>query len=223
MEENLDRLKARRRGHRGVATKYAKEVDALIQDSEFNEDSRQRRLSVLQTSLEDKVRLLQKLDEDILNACAINDMESEIEEAEIVNSRIIEAIESCKRAVTEQHHTPIRETRQSTPNSDINAEESDEHDTEDNSVNPDTTHREILPNQANRSSTEGVNLSASSSIRATSTKPKLPKLTLPKFKGEVTMFQAFWDSFSSAVNANPNLSAIDKFNYLKALLEGPAA
>ena len=54
-------------------------------------------------------------------------------------------------------------------------------------------------------------------------KPKLPKLTLPKFKGEVTRFCSFWDSYNSAIHSNSDISAIDKFNYLRALLEGPAA
>ena len=36
-------------------------------------------------------------------------------------------------------------------------------------------------------------------------------------------FRAFWDSFESAVDKNPSLSAVDKFNYLNALLEGSAA
>ena len=64
---------------------------------------------------------------------------------------------------------------------------------------------------------------ARSSVVPSSAKPKLPKLMLPKFKGDVTTFQAFWDCFNSAVNNNPDLSAVDKFNYLRALLEGPAA
>ena len=54
-------------------------------------------------------------------------------------------------------------------------------------------------------------------------KPKLPKLTLPKFKGEVTKFHAFWDSFESAIHNSGDISSIDKFNYLKASLEGSAA
>ena len=37
------------------------------------------------------------------------------------------------------------------------------------------------------------------------------------------MFRSFWDSFDSAINKNPSLSAVDKFNYLHTLLEGPAA
>ena len=46
---------------------------------------------------------------------------------------------------------------------------------------------------------------------------------LPKFSGEITKFKSFWDSFDSAVNKNANLSSVDKFNYLHALLEGQAA
>ena len=52
---------------------------------------------------------------------------------------------------------------------------------------------------------------------------KLPKLVLPRSKGDITMFQSFWDSFQSAVNNNPSLSKIDKFNYLKSLLDGLSA
>ena len=54
-------------------------------------------------------------------------------------------------------------------------------------------------------------------------KSKLPMIELPKFNGDVTKFCSFWESFESSVDCNPNLSTIDKFNYLKALLEGSAA
>ena len=53
--------------------------------------------------------------------------------------------------------------------------------------------------------------------------PKLPKLVIPRFNGDVTRFRSFWDSFDSAINKNLSLSAVDKFNYLHTLLEGPAA
>lgn len=51
-------------------------------------------------------------------------------------------------------------------------------------------------------------------------KSRLPKITLPKFKGEVTQFRSFWDSFESTVHSNTGLTKIDKFNYLVPLLEG---
>ena len=51
---------------------------------------------------------------------------------------------------------------------------------------------------------------------------KLPKLTLPRFRGEITHWITFWDSYNSAVHNNPALSKVDKFNYLNSLLEGAA-
>ena len=55
------------------------------------------------------------------------------------------------------------------------------------------------------------------------TKPRLPKITLPRFNGEVTKWSTFWDSFNSAIHSNTDIANIDKFNYLKSLIEGPAA
>ena len=54
-------------------------------------------------------------------------------------------------------------------------------------------------------------------------KVKLPKLILKKFNGELTTGTTFWDSFESTVHNNPNLTSIDKFNYLHSLLEWSAA
>ena len=53
-------------------------------------------------------------------------------------------------------------------------------------------------------------------------KPRLPKLLLPKFKGDVKHWTAFWDSFQSAVHNNDDIPKVDKFNYLNSLLEGAA-
>ena len=52
---------------------------------------------------------------------------------------------------------------------------------------------------------------------------RLPKLELPTFSGDPLSWQSFWDSFDAAVNNNPTLSPIHKFNYLKAQLQGDAA
>ena len=48
----------------------------------------------------------------------------------------------------------------------------------------------------------------------------MPKLT---FNGNITSWTTFWDSFESAVHSNPDLTKINKFNYLKSLLEKSAA
>ena len=51
---------------------------------------------------------------------------------------------------------------------------------------------------------------------------RLPKLSLPLFSGDPLMWQMFWDSFNVAVHSNPNLSGVQKFNYLRAQLRGDA-
>ena len=50
--------------------------------------------------------------------------------------------------------------------------------------------------------------------------PRLPKLTLQKFRGVVTTWSTFWDSFKAAVHDNDSIPKIDKFNYLNSSLEG---
>ena len=54
------------------------------------------------------------------------------------------------------------------------------------------------------------------------THAKLPKLELKKFHGNPIHWYPFWESFDSAVHKNPNLSSVDKFNYLQSLLTGTA-
>ena len=54
-------------------------------------------------------------------------------------------------------------------------------------------------------------------------KAKLPKLSLKRFSGDPTQWHAFWDSFSAAVHENDDVSRVDKFNYLRSLLDGAAA
>ena len=43
------------------------------------------------------------------------------------------------------------------------------------------------------------------------------------FEQQPTKWQPFWDSFESAVHKNSTVSNVDKFSYLKGLLDGPAA
>lgn len=51
---------------------------------------------------------------------------------------------------------------------------------------------------------------------------KLPKLHVKRFHGNICEWQEFWDSFESAIHANSGLSEVDKFNYLRGLVDEPA-
>ena len=51
---------------------------------------------------------------------------------------------------------------------------------------------------------------------------RLPKINLPRFNGDITRFQAFWQSLKCSVDQNEYLSDAHKLNYLMSVLEGPA-
>lgn len=51
-----------------------------------------------------------------------------------------------------------------------------------------------------------------------SNKVRLPKLTIKPFNGRLTAWTPFWDSFNSAIHENPELSKVDKFNYLRSMV-----
>ena len=52
---------------------------------------------------------------------------------------------------------------------------------------------------------------------------KLPKLRMKNFGGgEFCEWPEFWDSFSSSIDNNGQLSDVDKFAYFRGYLEGQA-
>ena len=75
-----------------------------------------------------------------------------------------------------------------------------------------TTNREMIASPTNLS----IEACESQSNYGHNTRPriKLPKLTLKKFNGDITNWTTFWDSYESTIHLNPELSAVDKFNYL---------
>ena len=52
-------------------------------------------------------------------------------------------------------------------------------------------------------------------------KMRLPKLVLKLFDGDITKWTSFWDSYKSAIHSDQDLSNVDKFTYLRGLLENP--
>ena len=52
---------------------------------------------------------------------------------------------------------------------------------------------------------------------------KLPKLEIKRFSGYPSHWRSFWDSFQAAVGKHSHIEDVEKFNFLKGLLEGKAA
>ena len=53
-------------------------------------------------------------------------------------------------------------------------------------------------------------------------KTKLPKLELPKFRGDKTQWKGFWDQFNTSRHENTSLSDIKKCNSLRTFLTDSA-
>ena len=51
---------------------------------------------------------------------------------------------------------------------------------------------------------------------------KLPKLELPKFGGDVTQWQSFYDRFKAIIDSRSDIDDVNKFSYLQSLLRDEA-
>ena len=170
-------------------TKKIKEAEQtlhLINEKQEVTDDDRSRLNVLYQILQQKQKVLQVYDEDILDLCAVEAIDKEIEDADETNARIVEILAKL---------------------------------TEELAIK--------LPSQGGIGESGSIMGQASAAQpepqQPTVVKPKLPKLTLERFRGDVTTFQSFWEQFNSTIHEGPSIPRADKFKRLKALLEGPAA
>ena len=153
-----------------------------------------------------------------MTTCPTNEIEREVEEAEDIYSKIVETrAEIDVRTSEEAKKKKSGETRDESVIHVVS-------DT-DNLINgmscdqPKARAKSGAPAGLINAHYNSASVQGDESI----VKPKLPKMVLPKFSGEITEFRGFWNRFESAVHNNPSLSTVDKFTYLHALLEGTAA
>ncbi|XP_046843610.1 uncharacterized protein LOC124437676 [Xenia sp. Carnegie-2017] len=76
--------------------------------------------------------------------------------------------------------------------------------------------------ETNKRNEELANTSASTVFSGARCRVKLPKLEVKKFTGKIQDWREFWDSFKSSIHNNDGLSEVDKFTYLRGLVEEPA-
>ena len=220
-KESLDRLRAKRGGHRGVSTKLVKESEELVKSQD---DGDVGRCEIIKGLLQEKLKILNDIDDEILELCSVDDIEREIEESAEVVVRILHAIKKIEGVTQGQSRSqsatgsndviPIQtidSVTASTNATSVNV--SDNVNSDSGNVNTSNTS---INTSVNTSNTSVVNTSVMSC------KAKLPKLSLVKFKGQITKWNTFWDSFESAIHNNQDISKVDKFNYLNSVLEGPA-
>ena len=162
MAEEIKRKRKIRGGHRGVVTKLTKEADEIIHQygNQLNVEV-VAKLEAIENSLSTKKKMLQQLDEEILEKCKDQEIDNEIQNSCEIDSMINEAlskITACKKGKYGVTTPTAYEERMDS-----------------------TSARNILPETygspslTNRSGMQfGI---------------KLPKIALPKYNGDFTKFQ----------------------------------
>ncbi len=215
--QDLKRVRAIRSGNRAVVTKYTKEaIELLKQGDTTNKD----RLSTVANLLNDKIRRLKELDAQILGLCEIDDIEREIEETEEMFSRVSDVTREINKftsgidKINSESVTMVQKISGQNTNSNM-SEEMNANSDEQQQQQQQPAQVEA-PTSELSTETPHVNVNAQLVNHATSI--KLPKLVLPKFRGDITSYRTFWESFESAVHKNVYLSNIDKFNSISSLV-----
>ena len=180
-DENIQRLRAIRGAHRGVATKLLNEANELLASTSSTtlEGELKTKLNILKQQIKCKLAKLNEVDEKILDLCDVKNIGAEVLESEEYTARVTSCIVRLESVVNKSEIQVINTV-----------------------LAVETLHISPTPTQ----------------IRA-----KLPKITLQKFRGNVTNWNPFWESFKAAVHENNSISKVDKMDYLFSHLESAAA
>lgn len=251
MSTDLSRKKKMRGGHRGSVTQTMGIVDELMELEELQALARhEAKLKQLRTTLQEKLQLLQTLDEEILDLVSDDEIEKEIQEADrlrgniqLYQLRIEEKLKfissETEPKANQNKKTTTTQKSQETPLADVDECPSENGDHSTNSDKQGATNPEVntevspkIPhssNDPNQAPSPGIQIVPDPSVLQLHTptiqapRVKLPKLDLKGFKGDLSKWQAFWDTYEASIHNNPTLAPIDKFNYLISLLQGPAS
>ena len=219
--ENLKRWRSSRKAYRTHLTKLHRTVTEIMDSRETPNEFQLDNLSASIEKLQRKGKAIGELDTKI--AAELQDeeeLERDVFEAVELQDGITERIDQIKRFIS-RHANPI----ETLPPSGTSSQNSSLSATAQpfiplNVVTNPSEDGQRMQNQSFVPSNDSHGSMASQTSHSVS---RLPKLSLPSFSGDPLTWQTFWDSFSAAVDSSPVLSGVQKFNYLRTLLQGEAA
>ena len=225
----LQKRKRLRTGHRASTTRIINQTTEHLKAKDINVP----KLRQQETMLKEKLTALKELDDAILDLIEDDtDIDAEIEQADTWREKVqlalceIEdvlkspigprALEPPPTTVTVADPTATPTTTPpSTTASTVTASMT--------STDPITTSTTTDPTTTSSMTTTSADPTMVPSAVTRTTKVRLPKITLRRFDGNPLQWTTFWDTFKSTVHDSPELTEIDKFNYLYSLLERSAA
>ena len=202
MAEELARKRWQRARHRSSVKRIISSVIDVLGGGDISQVREHKiKLKQQRDSLLQKLNTLWQLDAEILDLVAEEEIEGEIEGADLLEENVQLAIANIENAL-------LPKVVCLNVNTKANGSKS-------------TSANEVQI--GSNSSLPSASTSNSSSSVRRNTQLKLPKLELKKFDGDHSKWISFWDCFEASVHKNESLTAIDKFNYLNSLLERSAA
>lgn len=228
--ENLTRKRRVRGRHKASVSRTLTLVKEALQTPEAN-------ASKLKQCLGDSsvISYPSTLDSEILDLVAGEDeITEEIGQADIFRETVevanidIEAAlaidEQANRPTSSVMHERTSETRREASGTEHDPQNNIEGTVQENQLPSRLRSATSSPSPV-PSTTQSQNLEQTSprrdqtAVKSCETKIRLSKITLKKFNGDITSWTSFWDSFESSIHLNSELTDIDKFNYLRSLLE----
>ena len=214
-EEALARKKNVRGAHRASATRLMNQADTLLAATPMDADD----VALLQTTLSAKLKTLEILNAEIEELTPEAQLEDEIGRADEYSEKIQRTLLLIRKAL--KPPTPTRDPpTRDPPTRDPPTRDPPTRDPP--TRDPPTRDPPTRDPPASGTGPTTAPPPASHIGVVASSKVKLPKISLPRFKGNPVYWTTFWDSFESAVHLNTALSDVDKFNYLRSLLEKSA-
>ena len=196
--ERLQRAKGSRKAYRSHLTRIYRKMDDILEVDAPKTDLQVSTLTSVLEQLNQKKTQISQLDAQIAESIETSEeLETEILQTEEVQSELLDRITRLRQFFEQRSRT-------STAPLDVHAAEF----TSSSPATSTETLTRMLPTPP-AARREPVS--------------RLPKLSLPNFSGNPLAWQSFRDSFDAAVHNNPSLDGIQKFNYLRAQLEGDAA
>ena len=182
-------------GHQASTTKILGQVQPAI-DSEPLDVAK---IDQFKRSLEKKMKSLSLLDNEVLTLIPEEAIEDEIVQADEIRERLYTALSRLgnKLNPTAPILRPLPETLARVPTP---------------AVHPAVGPPIVISHDPSDEATLPVR----------GTNVNLPKISLLRFNGDPVKWTSFWDSYWAAIHLNTELSEIDKFNYLRSLLEHTA-
>ena len=114
IDQKLSRLKATRKSHRGVVTRYVNEVNGIVGRESLNQKQRES-LSDLKKRLEQKLTVLETFDTEITAISNLESIDAEITESETISFKVVETMSKIDRTLTKYEEREARIRREISP------------------------------------------------------------------------------------------------------------